>query len=78
MDLELFFKKNRVPFTKWTLEHKGALHSIDSDFIIQKLLEIKGNKREFVCSRLNAVISGRACLLECLEYLAKSFVEDTY
>lgn len=74
MDLETFFNEKQVPYTSWEIEHNGVMHFIDSDVVIQAILESQGVERCKIAGTLFALDVRNASIVDYLHFLAKAMI----
>lgn len=76
MDLETFFIEKAVPFTSWEIEYNGVMHHIDSDVVIEYILESTGNERCKIAGTLFALDIRNASIVDYLQHLAKALIAN--
>ena len=76
MNLETFFEEKDIPTTQWEIEHNGVLHIIDSDVVIEAILETKGNERTKIAGTLFALDIKNASIVDYLHFLAKAMIAN--
>lgn len=76
MDLNKFFEEKEVPFTTWEIEHNGQAHFIDSDFVIDSILQTQGIERSKIAGTLFALDFKNASIVDYLLFLAECFIKQ--
>lgn len=78
IDLEAFFEEKEIPYTLWEIEHEGYLHIIDSEVVIENILETHGGERSQIANMLFCLDFRNASIVDYLHFLAKCLVLNRY
>lgn len=78
MDLKKFFDEKQLDFTVWEIRCDDEVHIIDSDTIIEMILETEGNERCKISGVLFSLDFKNACILDYLKYLAECFISANF
>jgi len=74
MDLETFFEEKQVPYTEWEIKKGEISHFIDSDYVIEVLLNTQGDERLVISRKLSSLDFQNASIVDYLKYLAECLV----
>lgn len=78
MDLNKFFHEKDLPYTTWEIEHNGETHFIDSDVVIEAILETKGIERSKIAGTLFALDFKNASITDYLRFLAECMIKQQF
>ena len=78
MDLEVFFQEKEIPYTSWEIEHEGCTNIIDSEVVIESILETHGIERSKIANMLFSLDFRNASIVDFLHFLAKCLVRERY
>lgn len=78
MDLNKFFQEKDLPFTVWEIAHDDQIHIIDSDLVIDMILQTKGNERLKIAGTLFSLDFKNASILDYLHYLAENLIKSRF
>jgi len=76
MDLEKFFEEKEIPYKKWEIEYKGYVHIIDSETVIDCILQTDGMERHKIAGMLFKLDFMNGNVLDYLFFLAKKMIEN--
>lgn len=76
MDLNKFFEEKDIPFTSWEIVHNGETHFIDSEVIIESILQTQGKERHKIAGTLFALDFKNAPIIDYLHFLAECMIKN--
>lgn len=78
LDLKKFFEEKSVPYRQWEIEHNGMTHFIDSEYVIENILETQGMERHKIAGMLFKLDFTNSSIEDYLYFLAKNMIENTF
>lgn len=78
IDLDAFFDEKEIPYTVWEIEKDGYINVIDSELVIENILESFGEERKQIGGVLFTLDLRNAPIIDYLHYLAKCLVANRY
>jgi len=78
IDLEAFFEEKEIPYTVWEIEQDGYINIIDSELVVENILETCGEERRKIGNMLFTLDFRNAPIIDYLYFLAKCLVANRY
>lgn len=78
MDLNKFFHEKDLPYTIWEIEHNGQTHFIDSEVVVEAILETKDTERSKIAGTLFALDFKNASIIPYLKFLAECMIKQQF
>ena len=75
MNLKTFFEEKDIPYTMWEIECNGVFHCIDSDVIIESILQTHGEERKKIEGTLSVLDFRNCSIVDYLKYLAQCMIQ---
>jgi len=74
--LTKFFAEKEIPYKQWEIEHNGTIHFIDSDTVIENIMNAPFRERKKIEITLMRLDFKDGRVIDYLYFLARALVEN--
>jgi hypothetical protein len=76
--LEKFFEEKEIPYKMFEIKHKGEVHLIDNDFIIELIKKAPAVEKKAIGNMLRKIDFLNGNVNHYLEHLANGYINQRY